>query len=145
MNKRIKKKHESIVNRAIGLENKQLMNGVLNKLRSHGLTPHKIEFPAGYFLFMNKTPYEIMHFEWNSTIFYCICLKKLVKALSKMKFNLLKMELILFILFCFFLQYLYLFSVLFSFWDSLQILTTFWTWKKQWGDSLLGRYCLQDF
>ena len=63
MNKRIKKKHESIVNRAIGLENKQLMNGVLNKLRSHGLTPHKIEFPAGYFLFMNKTPYEIMHFE----------------------------------------------------------------------------------
>ena len=63
MNKRIKKKHESIVNRAIGLTNKQLMNGVLNKLRSHGLTPHKIEFPAGYFLFMNKTAYEIMHFE----------------------------------------------------------------------------------
>lgn len=63
MNKRIKKKHESIVNRVIGLENKQLMNGVLDKLRSHGLNPHKIEFPAGYFLFMNKTPYEIMHFE----------------------------------------------------------------------------------
>lgn len=63
MNKRIKKKQQSIVNKVIGLENKQLMNGVLDKLRSHGLTPHKIEFPAGYFLFMNKTPYEIMHFE----------------------------------------------------------------------------------
>lgn len=63
MNKRIKKKHESIVNRAIGLTNKRLMDGVLDKLRSHGLNPHKIEFPAGYFLFMNKTPYEIMHFE----------------------------------------------------------------------------------
>ena len=63
MNKRIKKKRESIVNRAIGLTNKQLMDGVLEKLRSHGLTPHKIEFPAGYFLFMNKTGYEIMHFE----------------------------------------------------------------------------------
>lgn len=63
MNKRIKKKHESIVNRAIGLTNKRLMDGVLDKLRNYGLTPHKIEFPAGYFLFMNKTPYEIMHFE----------------------------------------------------------------------------------
>lgn len=63
MNKRIKKKHESIVNRAISLINKQLMYGVLDKLRSHGLTPHKIEFPDGYFLFMNKTGYEIMHFE----------------------------------------------------------------------------------
>lgn len=63
MNKRIKKKHESIVNQAIGLTNKQLMDGVLEKLRSHGLTPQKIEFPAGYFLFMNKTAYEIMHFE----------------------------------------------------------------------------------
>ena len=63
MNKRIKKKHESIVNRVIGLGNKQLMNGVLDKLRSHGLNPHKIKFPAGYFLFMNKTGYEIMHFE----------------------------------------------------------------------------------
>lgn len=63
MNKRIKKKHESIVNRAIGLTNKQLMDGVLDKLLSYGLTPHKIEFPAGYFLFMNKTAYEIMHFE----------------------------------------------------------------------------------
>ena len=79
MNKRIKKKQQSIVNKVIGLENKQLMNGVLDKLRGHGLTPHKIEFPAGYFLFMNKTPYEIMHFElkelpefyfgvWNRTI-----------------------------------------------------------------------------
>lgn len=63
MNKRIKKKQQSIVNKAIGLKNKQLMNGVLDKLRNCGLTPHKIEFPAGYFLFMNKTPYEIMHFE----------------------------------------------------------------------------------
>ena len=63
MNKRIKKKHESIVNRAISSTNKQLMYGVLDKLRSHGLTPHKIEFPAGYFLFMNQTDYEIMHFK----------------------------------------------------------------------------------
>lgn len=63
MNKRIKKKQQYIVNKAIGLENKQLMNGVLDKLRSYGLTPHKIEFPAGYFLFMNKTTYEIMYFE----------------------------------------------------------------------------------
>lgn len=63
MNKRIKKKHESIVNRAIGLTNKQLMYGVIDKLRSHGLTPHKIEFPTGYFLFMNQTDYEIMHFK----------------------------------------------------------------------------------
>lgn len=63
MNKRIKKKHESIVNRAISLTNKQLMHGVLDKLRSHGLTPHKIEFPTGYFLFMNQTDYEIMHFK----------------------------------------------------------------------------------
>ena len=63
MNKRIKKKHESIVNRAIGLTNKQLMDGVLEKLRSHGLTPYKVEFPTGYFLFMNQTDYEIMHFK----------------------------------------------------------------------------------
>lgn len=63
MNKRIKKKRESIVNRAIGLTNKQLMDGVLEKLQSHGLTPHKIEFPTGYFLFMNQTDYEIMHFQ----------------------------------------------------------------------------------
>lgn len=63
MNKRIKKKHDSIVNRAIGLINKQLMDGILDKLRSHGLTPHKIEFPTGYFLFMNQTDYEIMHFK----------------------------------------------------------------------------------
>lgn len=63
MNKRIKKKHKSIVNRAISLTNKQLMHGVLDKLRSHGLTPHKIEFPTGYFLFMNQTDYEIMHFK----------------------------------------------------------------------------------
>jgi hypothetical protein len=63
MNKRIKKKHESIVNRAISLINKQLMYGVLDKLRSHGLTPYKVEFPTGYFLFMNQTDYEIMHFK----------------------------------------------------------------------------------
>ena len=63
MNKRIKKKHESIVNRAIGLTNKQLMDGVLERLRSHGLTPYKVEFPTGYFLFMNQTDYEIMHFK----------------------------------------------------------------------------------
>lgn len=63
MNKRIKKKRESIVNRAISLKNKQLMNGVIEKLRSYGLTPYKIEFPTGYFLFMNQTDYEIMHFQ----------------------------------------------------------------------------------
>ena len=51
MNKRIKKKHESIVNRAIGLTNKRLMDGVLDKLRSYGLTPHKIEFPCWIFPF----------------------------------------------------------------------------------------------
>ena len=45
------------------MTNKQLMDGVLEKLQSHGLTPHKIEFPTGYFLFMNQTDYEIMHFQ----------------------------------------------------------------------------------
>lgn len=95
MNKRIKKKQQSIVNKVIGLENKQLMNGVLDKLRSHGLTPHKIEFPAGYFLFMNKTPYEIMHFElkelpefyfgvWNRTI--CVNDKDGSKIVSRIPF-----------------------------------------------------------
>ena len=95
MNKRIKKKHESIVNRAIGLMNKQLMDGVLDKLRSHGLTPHKIEFPAGYFLFMNKTGYEIMHFElkelpefyfgvWNREI--CVDTKDGVEIISRIPF-----------------------------------------------------------
>lgn len=63
MNKRIKKKHESIVNRAIGLTNKQLMDGVLEKLRALGLTPINVTFPSGYFLFMNQTDYEIMHFK----------------------------------------------------------------------------------
>lgn len=88
MNKRIKKKQQSIVNKAIGLENKQLMNGVLDKLRSHGLTPHKVGFPAGYFLFINKAAYEIMHFElkefpdfyfgvWNKEI--CVDTKDGVK------------------------------------------------------------------
>lgn len=88
MNKRIKKKQQSIVNKAIRLENKQLMNGVLDKLRSHGLTPHKVGFPAGYFLFINKAAYEIMHFElkefpdfyfgvWNKEI--CVDTKDGVK------------------------------------------------------------------
>ena len=63
MNKRIKKKHESIVNRVIGLTNKQLMDGVLEKLRAFGLTPINVTFPSGYFLFMNQTDYEIMHFK----------------------------------------------------------------------------------
>lgn len=63
MNKRIKKKHESIVNRAIGLTNKQLMDGVLEKLRALGLTPINVTFPSGYFLFMNQTDYEILHFK----------------------------------------------------------------------------------
>ena len=63
MNKRIKKKRESIVNRAIGLTNKQLMDGVLEKLRALGLTPINVTFPSGYFLFMNQTDYEIMHFK----------------------------------------------------------------------------------
>ena len=95
MNKRIKKKHESIVNRAISLINKQLMYGVLDKLRSHGLTPHKIEFPDGYFLFMNKTGYEIMHFElkelpefyfgvWNREI--CVDTKDGVEIISRIPF-----------------------------------------------------------
>lgn len=63
MNKRIKKKRESIVNRAIGLTNKQLMDGVLEKLRALGLTPINVTFPSGYFLFMNQTDYEIMYFK----------------------------------------------------------------------------------
>lgn len=63
MNKRIKKKRESIINRAIGLTNKQLMDGVLEKLRALGLTPINVTFPSGYFLFMNQTDYEIMHFK----------------------------------------------------------------------------------
>ena len=95
MNKRIKKKQQSIVNKAIGLKNKQLMNGVLDKLRSCGLTPHKIEFPAGYFLFMNKTGYEIMHFElkelpefyfgvWNREI--CVDTKDGVEIISRIPF-----------------------------------------------------------
>lgn len=95
MNKRIKKKQQSIVNKAIGLKNKELMNGVLDKLRSHGLTPHKIEFPAGYFLFMNKTTYEIMHFElkelpefyfgvWNRTI--CVNDKDGSEIISRIPF-----------------------------------------------------------
>ena len=63
MNNRIKKKRESIVNRAIGLTNKQLMDGVLEKLRALGLTPINVTFPSGYFLFMNQTDYEIMHFK----------------------------------------------------------------------------------
>ena len=95
MNKRIKKKQQSIVNKVIGLKNKQLMNGVLNKLRGHGLTPHKIEFPAGYFLFMNKTGYEIMHFElkelpefyfgvWNREI--CVDTKDGVEIISRIPF-----------------------------------------------------------
>ena len=95
MNKRIKKKQQSIVNKVIGLKNKQLMNGVLNKLRGHGLTPHKIEFPAGYFLFMNFTAYEIMHFElkelpefyfgvWNREI--CVDTKDGVEIISRIPF-----------------------------------------------------------
>lgn len=95
MNKRIKKKQQSIVNKAIGLENKQLMNGVLDKLRSHGLTPHKVGFPAGYFLFINKAAYEIMHFElkefpdfyfgvWNKEI--CVDTKDGVEIISRIPF-----------------------------------------------------------
>lgn len=95
MNKRIKKKQQSIANKAIGLKNKQLMNGVLDKLQSHGLTPHKIGFPAGYFLFMNKTGYEIMHFElkelpefyfgvWNREI--CVGTKDGVEIISRIPF-----------------------------------------------------------
>ena len=95
MNKRSKKKQQSIVNKAIGLENKQLMNGVLDKLRSHGLTPHKVGFPAGYFLFINKVAYEIMHFElkefpdfyfgvWNKEI--CVDTKDGVEIISRIPF-----------------------------------------------------------
>ena len=87
MNKRIKKKHESIVNRAISLINKQLMYGVLDKLRSHGLTPHKIEFPDGYFLFMNKTGYEIMHFELKELpeFYFGVCLSESLLQLKTLK------------------------------------------------------------
>ena len=71
------------------------MNGVLDKLRGHGLTPHKVGFPAGYFLFMNKTGYEIMHFElkelpefyfgvWNREI--CVDTKDGVEIISRIPF-----------------------------------------------------------
>lgn len=56
MNKRIKRKH-------IAKENKNMMDGTLKYLKHLGLTPFNIEYPKGYFVFENKNPYEIMHFQ----------------------------------------------------------------------------------
>lgn len=56
MNKRIKRKHAT-------LENKAVMNDTLNYIKNLGLTPFNIEFPKGYFVFPNKNSYEIMHFQ----------------------------------------------------------------------------------
>ena len=39
------------------------MHDILKKLRALGLTPINVTFPSGYFLFMNQTDYEIMHFK----------------------------------------------------------------------------------
>lgn len=63
MNKRIKKKQQNILNKAISKSNKIFMHDILKKLRALGLTPINITFPSGYFLFMNQTDYEIMHFK----------------------------------------------------------------------------------
>ena len=56
MNKRIKRKHAT-------KENKNMMDGTLKYLKHLGLTPFNIEYPKGYFVFENKNPYEIMHFQ----------------------------------------------------------------------------------
>lgn len=63
MNKRIKKKQQNILNKAISKSNKIFMHDILKKLRALGLTPINVTFPSGYFLFMNQTDYEIMHFK----------------------------------------------------------------------------------
>lgn len=56
MNKRIKRKH-------VTKENKNMMESTLNYLKMSGLTPFNISYPDGYFVFENKNPYEIMHFQ----------------------------------------------------------------------------------
>ena len=56
MNKRIKRKHAT-------KENKNLMDSTLKYLKTLGLTPFNISYPDGYFVFENKNPYEIMHFQ----------------------------------------------------------------------------------
>lgn len=56
MNKRIKQKH-------IAKENKNMMDSTLKYLKTLGLTPFNVEYPKGYFVFENKNPYEIMHFQ----------------------------------------------------------------------------------
>lgn len=56
MNKRIKRKHAT-------KENKNLMDSTLKYLKTLGLTPFNVEYPKGYFVFENKNPYEIMHFQ----------------------------------------------------------------------------------
>lgn len=56
MNKRIKRKLAT-------KENKNMMDSTLNYLKMLGLTPFNIEYPKGYFVFENKNPYEIMHFQ----------------------------------------------------------------------------------
>lgn len=56
MNKRIKRKPAT-------KENKNMMESTLNYLKMLGLTPFNISYPDGYFVFENKNPYEIMHFQ----------------------------------------------------------------------------------
>ena len=56
MNKRIKRKHA-------GKQNKDMMDSTLKYLKTLGLTPFNIEYPKGYFVFENKNPYEMMHFQ----------------------------------------------------------------------------------
>lgn len=56
MNKRIKRK-------LVSQENKSLMDSTLKYLKHLGLTPFNVEYPKGYFVFENKLPYEMMHFQ----------------------------------------------------------------------------------
>lgn len=56
MNKRIKRKHA-------GKQNKDMMDSTLKYLKTLGLTPVNVEYPKGYFVFENKNPYEMMHFQ----------------------------------------------------------------------------------
>lgn len=63
MNKRIKKKQQTILNKAISKSNKIFMYDILERLKALGLTPINVTFPSAYFLFMNQTDYEIMHFQ----------------------------------------------------------------------------------
>lgn len=56
MNKRIKRKHAT-------KENKNMMDSTLKYLKTLGLNPFNVEYPKGYFVFENKSPYEMMHFQ----------------------------------------------------------------------------------